>query len=515
MSDAPKILLPYQQEWFADQSTFRVAEKGRRTGITWTEAARNVLSCARKGRKGRNISYICYDKEITREYIAACAQWCRDFRLAMELADISSELLRGPERDSCLAFMIKMASGHSIVALSGNPRSLRGRKGDVVVDEAAFHDDLDATLKSANALSIWGGNVTLISTHNGEGSAFNRIVGEIRSKEREEGSVHRIPFMRAIDEGLYKRMCLLNGEEWTPKKEQAFVQKIYNQYLYDSAEELDCIPTRSGGLYIPGPVIEQCQIDGDVLELRCDDDFVLQSATARERFVDDWIREELAPHVNALPKDCRHFLGQDFGRISDVSVLMPLTMRRDMVRVAPWVVEMVNVPHDQQYQIAKYVIGRLPRFVSAAFDATGNGESLAERIAQLYNHPGKSIKDASQPIQMVKLTLNHYNEMMPVLRGALESRRLLIPRDDNIKSDLRAIQKIDGIPRLPKHKTGKGDRHGDSAIAAMLGYYMTLESEGLPSDDRGGSVCPSDVFDAEDERPIHHTAGFGLGKGML
>ena len=47
--EAPAVLLPYQQRWVADRSPFKVARKSRRTGLTWAEAADNVLTAAGRG----------------------------------------------------------------------------------------------------------------------------------------------------------------------------------------------------------------------------------------------------------------------------------------------------------------------------------------------------------------------------------------------------------------------------------------------------------------------------------
>ena len=49
----PAVLLPYQQRWVADASPFKVAEKGRRTGLTWAEAADDVLRRRPETRAGR------------------------------------------------------------------------------------------------------------------------------------------------------------------------------------------------------------------------------------------------------------------------------------------------------------------------------------------------------------------------------------------------------------------------------------------------------------------------------
>ena len=42
----PPVLLPYQQAWVAEDSPFKLCEKSRRIGMTWAEAADNVLIAA-------------------------------------------------------------------------------------------------------------------------------------------------------------------------------------------------------------------------------------------------------------------------------------------------------------------------------------------------------------------------------------------------------------------------------------------------------------------------------------
>ncbi|MBL4831606.1 MAG: hypothetical protein JKY55_17195 [Aliivibrio sp.] len=42
--DENELLLGYQKRWIADDSPLKIAEKSRRTGLTWAEAADAVLS---------------------------------------------------------------------------------------------------------------------------------------------------------------------------------------------------------------------------------------------------------------------------------------------------------------------------------------------------------------------------------------------------------------------------------------------------------------------------------------
>ena len=116
---------------------------------------------------------------------------------------------------------MKFASGFEIVALASRPRSLRGRQGFVIIDEAAFHDDLKELMKAALALLIWGGKVLVISTHNGEDNYYNTLVKEARSGDKGYGYV-RFDFDDALKDGLYQRVCLRTGETWSIEAEAAW-----------------------------------------------------------------------------------------------------------------------------------------------------------------------------------------------------------------------------------------------------------------------------------------------------
>lgn len=41
------VFLDYQARWFEDESEVCIAEKSRRTGLTWAEAGRNVITAAK------------------------------------------------------------------------------------------------------------------------------------------------------------------------------------------------------------------------------------------------------------------------------------------------------------------------------------------------------------------------------------------------------------------------------------------------------------------------------------
>lgn len=76
------ILLPYQAAWVADQSEVKVMEKSRRVGISWAEAADDVLYASSKGNgEKRDVWYIGYNKEMALEYIGDCAKWAHAYNI--------------------------------------------------------------------------------------------------------------------------------------------------------------------------------------------------------------------------------------------------------------------------------------------------------------------------------------------------------------------------------------------------------------------------------------------------
>lgn len=237
-----------------------VVEKSRRIGLTWGVAAYAVLRAAsQRSAGGMNIWYMGNTKEMTREFIDACAMWARAFGIGAEAIDL--EMFEDDnERDAIAAFRIRFASGFKIVALPSVPSALRGKQGAVIIDEAAFHKDLKEVLKAALALLILGGQVVVISTHDGAGNPFNVLCDEVRAGRR-RGQVITITFADAIADGLYERTAQVarsKGVELPPKKEwEAGIRSIYTED--EAAEELDCIPSAGSGSLIKPADITACE----------------------------------------------------------------------------------------------------------------------------------------------------------------------------------------------------------------------------------------------------------------
>ncbi len=502
MSASPAILLSYQVAWTADEAQVKVIEKSRRIGLSWSEAADDALYSA--SASGEDTWYIGYNKDMAEEFIGDCAAWAKQYDLAASA--VQEGLFTDSDGKAITMFRINFASGHKIMALSSNPASLRGKQGRVVIDEAAFCANLGALLKAAMALLIWGGQVRIISTHNGDTNLFNELVKDIRSG-RKPYSLHRVTLDDALEQGLFRRICLKTGQDWSAEAEAAWRQKIIDSYGDDADEELFCIPSQGSGTYLPRALIELCMSrEIPVIRYAAGDDFATKPKRWRETVAEDWCAETLAPLLTGLDPKRQSYFGEDFGRTGDLTVIEPLVERADAVFQAVFVLELRNVPFEQQRQILFYIIDRLPRFRHGALDARGNGQYLAEVAMQRYG---------AARISQVMPSERWYRENMPPYKAAFEDRSLLLPMDADIIEDHRAFKMVRGVARLPDGKTAGADkqqRHGDSGIAGVMAWFATRQEGGGETEYRSTRKRRLDYDGAFCS--VGDSGGFGRERGV-
>jgi len=507
-SDVPAAFLPYQARWVADQSDLKVAEKSRRTGLTWAEAGDDVLIAGRaRDAGGMNVYYIGYNMDMAIEYIEACAMWARIFGQAAEAIEEGEDLFDEGNADRAIkTYTIRFASGFRIVALSSRPANLRGKQGVVVIDEAAFHGQLDELLKAAIALLMWGGKVRIISTHDGVDNPFNQLVEDIRAGKR-NGRVHRISFEEACAEGLYQRVCLRQGKEWSQAAEKTWKETIRKTYGDAASEELDVVPAQGSGAWLSGVLVEARMHVAPVLRYTCPAGFEKEPDVARYQVIQQWLDFEVAPLLAGLDPRLQSVLGEDFARSGDLTVITPAQIEQDLTRRIPFMLELRNMPHRQQEQILNFICDRLPNFIKAAVDAGGNGSAVAEFLAQRYGY---------HRVELIKFSETWYREQMPPLKAAFEDGTILVPRDKDVATDLRMVKLIHGVARVPDQRsTGKdgGQRHGDAAISIALMHYASRQEveifayQAVPT--RAGR--DADRID----RPVSITAGFKTSKRVL
>ncbi|MBV8450956.1 MAG: hypothetical protein JOZ29_01610 [Deltaproteobacteria bacterium] len=457
------ILLPYQREWIADRAAVKVYEKSRRIGITWAESADAALDAGT--RSGSDWWYIGYNKEMALEFVEAAAGWAECFNHAIRRTE---EIMVADQDKDILAYRIRFTSGHKIVGLSSRPSNLRGKQGVAVIDEAAFHDNLTGLLKAAIALTMWGGRIHVISTHSGADNPFSQLVNDIRAG-RKPYSLHRTTLDDALEQGLYRAICHDSGVQWSAAGENAWRAELIAQYGADADEVLFCIPSQSGGVFLPSALIEARMREGiPVLRWHGKRGTGLSLSS---QDAEDWIRENLEPVLRTrLDPHLMSCFGEDFGRSGDLTVIWPLQLAPNLVRRTPFIVELRDIPFKRQAQVLFYIVDHLPRFSGGAMDARGNGQYLAEEAALRYG----------SRIEQVMLSVDWYREHMPRYKAAFEDGKIELPRHADILADHQMLKMQRGVARLDERRNqeaeGGGQRHGDSAIAGALAYYASYSN---------------------------------------
>lgn len=470
---AEGVLMAHQAEWIADESTLKICAKGRRTGITFAEAMDcTLIAAAQRSAGGQNVFYIPDSKPKGREFIGYCAHFAKV--VAKEMLTIEDGIFFDQKEDGTTraisSYIIRFASGFRIEALSSRPENIRGLQGTVVIDEAAFHRDVRDVIDAVGALLIWGGKIRIISSHNGVSNPFNELI-----KEAEAGKsgfkVHTYSFGDAVRNGLYKRVCLIKGDEWSQEKQDAWEAEIRSAYGTRTAkmrQELDAIPAEQEGAALTRVLIErQMQKDIPVVRWACSDDFKNLPEEERSAQTKEWLERAIRPLLERLNPRRQHVFGEDFGRSGDATAIIPMEIGQDLVRRACFVVELHNVPFDQQREILFYVVDGLPRLSGGALDAGGNGAYLAEKAAQRY---GSTIIE-------VKLSEAWYKLEMAAYVMAFSDGTIVLPMDADILADHQGLAYVNGYIKVPDTHRTKGadgyDRHGDTAIAGALAYFAS------------------------------------------
>jgi len=484
---ADGLLMSYQKAWVDDDSDLKIGEKGRRTGITWAEAFSSVMTAAAaRSAGGDHVWYIGDTKDKGREFINTCRGFSE--KIAGELVEVEEFLFDDVEVDAggnvttkqITAWRITFASGFRISALSSNPANIRGLQGIVIIDEAAFHANVDKVLDACLALLIWGGKIRIISTHNGKANPFNTLIKEVREGVR-IGRVHTIPFDQAVADGLYERVCAVRG--WTPSPEGKAawynkVRKSYGSRTEAMREELDAIPREGDGTMIPLAQIEARQTDKYPVvawsqpEPKGGKAFVDWSEYDRREHMAQWLADNVTPLLHALPENADCALGEDFAMRQDRSDIAVGFTDQRLVRHAAFLVELRECPYDQQKQVLFHVGDFLRdkrRFSRGILDANGNGMPLAQEARQRYGQD-----------RILELMPNDkwlQREITPLFTAAFQDATILIPLHKDVRDDIHQFRIVNGVGKIPTdvrtEGTDGGRRHADSAVAILNFFAAT------------------------------------------
>lgn len=483
---APYVLRPYQRRYIEDTSPVRLVVKSRRIGMTYCDACEATITAAMApGSGGMDTWYSAQTFEDTKEYAAYVKGWAQRLGVVAEQVD-GSQFLNPDDPNAAGVSAVRFASGHKVVTMTSNPRSIHGKQGRAVLDEAARYDAPNEFLEAALPLLMLGGRVSLISTESHTETEFHKRRLRIKAgdPELEDWSLHECFFDQALAEGFYRwhvmpRLGLDPAKDWTPELEADYRAQIRRQQGEHAASQLDGIPVGADDLYLDRQTIEACTRPGwPVFRYKPPPEAVAWDRGKRVKHVEGWLDANVDPALADLDHSRPHAAGIDFGRASDITSIAPVFVRVGLERVVPFMVEMRNTPFEMQEQVFAHVISKLPRLHRVVIDAGGPGADVSERLLQRFGAQIRRVHIGTAKARTVREQEEkpgsvQYAEMLPPLKAALQQGRILLPADDLVVSDLMGLRLVEGMPRVPsvRSRTADGPRHCDAAVSTALALW--------------------------------------------
>lgn len=432
--------LPYQQAWIKDQSRFKVGEKSRRVGLTYAQSYEDVVDAA-KAASGMDVWFSSADESAAKEYIRYCEQWARLFDIAAKsLGEVVID-----HKDDIKALVIEFASGHRIHALSSNPKAFRSKGGKLVLDEFAFHKQPEEMWKAAIPIITWGFPVRVISTYNGKGNRYYRIVADAKKAEAGEGAskfkLHTITIEDAVAQGLVDKIL---GRAATKEERRAFLDDCREAAGDEETflQEYMCVPVDEATAWLTWEMI-----------------------TAAEH--PDAGRPELY-----AGGDC--YVGVDIGRRRDLFVIWV----EEKIGDVTWTREVVRLKNasfaEQDAELDR--IFSTYRVRRACMDQTGIGEKPVEDAQR---------RHGSYRVEGVIFTGPVKQHLATLLKQAYEDRKCRAPEDRAIRESHHAVRKVmtaAGNPRFDADRSelGHADEFWAHALAAHAAENPSVTIEFTP-----------------------------------
>lgn len=431
-STAVVPLYAYQRRWINDKSRFKIAVKSVQIGWTWAMA----LELAFDMMQARTTwLWMSGSQRQSRE----AAEYTKTHLQAMGVAgaalDIDVEEFFG--KTQALVDRVVMPNGSRAFFLPANPNTARGFAGNVVLDEFAIHE---------SAREIWAAMVGRISRGY-----------KLRVFSSPKGAVGKFWDLA--------RQCKLdNGVAPDPNPARRGVW---------SAHWVDLPMAKADGCPIDAEELREAMGDDDLYAQEC----LCQFLDAESQLIpSEMIEVATSPRATLeLAADYRPaalYMGTDVGRVRD------LTVHAGVEQVAEsFVTRFVDVQRKATFAAQKARIEEyLPLVRRHAMDATGIGMQQAEEL--LAEFPAKC--------EPVEFNLEIKSSMALGLKRLFEERRIEIPDDRELKSDLKAIKRIitdAGNVRYDARRSENG--HGDRFWALALAVHAS-DGTAMPLSD---GVC--------------------------
>ncbi len=428
MSALSTYFLPYQIAWLKDRSRLKIVEKSRRVGFTYVQSYEDMLDAAR-AEGAVDVWFSSADESAAKEYIRYVAQWARIFNVAArDLGEIVVD-----RKDDIKALTVEFANGRRINALSSNPKAFRSKGGKLVLDEFAFHADQEAMWKAARPIITWGFPARILSTYNGKGNRYYRMVSEAKKALAEgrepQWSLHTVTLVDAVNDGLADRIL---GRTLTKAERQAWIDAEHESVGDEDTwqQEYMCNPVDEASAWLSWEVIVACEsVDAGRIE-----------------------------HIEKVG-DC--YIGWDVARTQDKSVIWTVQRVGDVFWTR-------NVHVMRRASFAEQLDAfdtrmRLYGARRACIDKTGLGMPIVEEAQARWGE---------YRVEGVTFTGEVKQHMATHGKQLFEDKRVRIPVSREIRDSHHSVRKtttVAGNPRFDADRNEAG--HADEFWAHMLALH--------------------------------------------
>ncbi len=435
----PLTWLPYHKRLIEDRARYIVCEKSRRVGWDYSHAYKKTSERIEQ-RCDRDLWYTSADESAAYEFI----EYCRFFHeRVVTMADVFEDDIEDREhpKGAVKAFCIRFPSGVRINALSSSPRRMRSKGGDVSISEFAFHDDPVKLYAAAQPVIMWGGNLEIGSTHNGEDSLFNRVCQDAKAYaagKREIGgrplnawSFHYVDIHTAVSDGLVE---LINRSKGTSFTTAEFLHQLRAGCMTedDWLQEYCCKPSTESSALLTYMLIAACEDAGCPMP---------------------------GDPLRNVAGDEARYAGIDVGRHQDLTVVWIIGRVGDVLWTRQIAV-LEKMPIPDQVDVIEGIL-RAAGVQRACVDATGLGIGISDGLR-------KRLGDYA--VEPVVFTGPTKERLAVPVRAHFEDRTIRIPDHVSVREDLHKVRKsvtASGNVRFDaaRDAAGHADRFWSLALA--------------------------------------------------
>jgi phage FluMu gp28-like protein len=286
---------------------------------------------------------------------------------------------------------------------------------------------------------MWGGQLSIISTHRGAQSVFNELIREIKEGGNPMGwSFHSVPIQEAVEQGLAERIRLKQARvlecggkrSATPLWVQLEAQSTRPAAHGATGEAADEAARPAAREAFLNRLRAECLDEEQWLQEYCCTPADESTSFLSFELIDGCAAADCLKDFGYLAA-CRNplYLGMDVARKRDLCVIDVGEKVGDVVwdRLR---IEFLNRPF-AEIESELYRLLSLPQLKRACLDASGLGIQLAERAQRRFNWK----------VEPVTFTAAVKEELACGLRMDFQNRSLRIPDDPRLVADLRGVRK--------------------------------------------------------------------------